>query len=341
MVLVAHLKSLSNFYKYYKNRKNNIMRIEKTRLMAFCLSVAMACSCVASETGSVTESFAEVVNPEIPMKATLAGEPVNLDRIDMAERLDRELTNIVYGHSSTMLILKRANRYFPVLAPILEKNGVPVDFVYLAAIESSLNVRAYSRANAAGLWQFLAATAKQYGLEVNDEVDERYHPEKSTVAACKYLKAGYKKYGHWATVAASYNAGMGRISGALEKQLVDNSYDLYLNEETSRYVFRFLAMKMVLENPQAYGYRLNASQLYQPIACREETVSGSVANWSEWAKARGISYAQLREMNPWIRASTLTNKAKKTYTVKIPVVADLYRSKRKCTVWNKKWITKN
>lgn len=313
----------------------------RIKLIACCISVVIACSCaaVAADSENYNEGvFTEMVNPEIPMKASLAGETVNLDRIDMAERLDRELTSIVYGHSNTSLVLKRANRYFPMIAPILEQNGVPVDFIYLAAIESSLNVRAYSRANAAGLWQFLAATAKQYGLEVNDEVDERYHPEKSTLAACKYLKAGYKKYGHWATVAASYNAGMGRISGALEKQLVDNSFDLYLNEETSRYVFRFLAMKMVLENPRAYGYCLTAKQLYQPIACKEEAVSGSVASWSQWARDRGISYAQLRELNPWIRASSLTNKAKKTYTVKIPITTELYRSKRKHTVWNKKWV---
>ena len=313
----------------------------RIKLIACCISVVIACSCaaVAADSENYNEGvFTEMVNPEIPMKASLAGETVNLDRIDMAERLDRELTSIVYGHSNTSLVLKRANRYFPMIAPILEQNGVPVDFIYLAAIESSLNVRAYSRANAAGLWQFLAATAKQYGLEVNDEVDERYHPEKSTLAACKYLKAGYKKYGHWATVAASYNAGMGRISGALEKQLVDNSFDLYLNEETSRYVFRFLAMKMVLENPRAYGYCLTTKQLYQPIACKEEAVSGSVASWSQWARDRGISYAQLRELNPWIRASSLTNKAKKTYTVKIPITTELYRSKRKHTVWNKKWV---
>lgn len=313
---------------------------KELRLIAWCISVVTACSCAASGGGDSPQSFVDVINPAIPYKAVLAGEKVDLDRIDMYERLDRELTNIVYGHSSTMLILKRANRYFPVLAPILEKNGVPIDFIYLAAIESSLNVRAYSRANAAGLWQFLAATGKQYGLEVNDEVDERYHPEKSTEAACKYLKAGYKKYGHWATVAASYNAGMGRISGALEKQLVDNSYDLYLNEETSRYVFRFLAMKMVLENPKSYGFNLTSSQLYQPIACKEETVSGSVQSWSEWAKARGISYAQLREMNPWIRSTSLTNKAKKSYKVKIPLSNELYRSKRKNTVWNKNWVVK-
>ena len=160
---------------------------DKTLLIAYCISAIMACSCVAAEISERNESYPQMTSPEIPMKAMLAGEPVDLDRIDMAERLDRELTSIVYGHSSTSLVLKRANRYFPIIAPILEKNGVPTDFIYLAAIESRLNVRAYSRANAAGLWQFLAATGKQYGLEVNDEVDERYHPEKSTVAACKYL----------------------------------------------------------------------------------------------------------------------------------------------------------
>ena len=147
------------------------------------MSVFCTDECVASE---VTDGgFQDTYNPDIPLVVSLAGEKVNLDRIDMYERIDRELTNIVYGHSSTMLILKRANRYFPIIAPILKKNGVPEDFMYLAVIESSLNVRAYSRANAAGLWQFLAATAKQYGLEVNEEVDERYDPEKSTEAACR------------------------------------------------------------------------------------------------------------------------------------------------------------
>ena len=314
-------------------KKKNILSIMLLIMSVFCTD-----ECVASE---VTDGgFQDTYNPDIPLVVSLAGEKVNLDRIDMYERIDRELTNIVYGHSSTMLILKRANRYFPIIAPILKKNGVPEDFMYLAVIESSLNVRAYSRANAAGLWQFLAATAKQYGLEVNEEVDERYDPEKSTEAACRYLLAGFKKYKHWATVAASYNAGMGRISGELAKQLAENSYDLYLNEETSRYVFRMIAMKMVMENPHDYGFYLTAKQLYQPIRYTEEIVDGAVPNWSEWAKKKGISYAQLRDMNPWIRSQALTNKAKRIYKVKVPIIDDLYRSKHKIKVFNPKWVRK-
>lgn len=284
--------------------------------------------------------FVTAVNPILPLSATIAGEKVDFDREDMYERLDRELTNIVYGHSSTLLILKRANKYFPVLAPILKKNGIPIDFLYLAAIESSMNVRAYSRAGAAGLWQLLAATARQYGLEVNDEVDERYDPEKSTEAACRYLKAGYGKYKHWCTVAASYNAGMGRISSELQKQLAENSFDLYLNEETSRYVFRFIAMKLVLQNPKKYGYRLSVRQLYQPVRYKEIEVSGSIKSWSEWADAKGVSYAQLREINPWIRSSSLTNKKGRVYKVKLPMADDLYRSKRTFKAYDENWIIK-
>lgn len=284
--------------------------------------------------------FVTAVNPILPLSATIAGEKVDFDREDMYERLDRELTNIVYGHSSTLLILKRANKYFPVLAPILKKNGIPIDFLYLAAIESSMNVRAYSRAGAAGLWQLLAATARQYGLEVNDEVDERYDPEKSTEAACRYLKGGYGKYKHWCTVAASYNAGMGRISSELQKQLAGNSFDLYLNEETSRYVFRFIAMKLVLQNPKKYGYRLSVGQLYQPVRYKEVEVSGSIKSWSEWADAKGVSYAQLREINPWIRSSSLTNKKGRVYKVKLPMADDLYRSKRTFKAYDENWIIK-
>ncbi|MGN0212349.1 MAG: transglycosylase SLT domain-containing protein [Muribaculaceae bacterium] len=305
------------------------------------ISIPGVIACAADAKVGPQQGLSCTYSPDVPLSVTLAGEKVSLDRIDMYERLDRELSSIVYGHSTTMLVLKRANRYFPIMTPILRRNGVPDDFLYLAAIESSLNVRAYSRAKAAGLWQFLAGTAKQYGLEVNDEVDERYDPEKATEAACKYLKAGYRKYGHWATVAASYNAGMGRISGELAKQLADNSYDLYLNEETSRYVFRLIAMKMVLENPCDYGFYLTKEQLYHPIGFTTEEVTGEVPSWSEWAKSRGISYAQLRELNPWIRSSALTNKAKRTYVVKLPVKDDLYRSKRKCAVYNGNWIRKN
>ena len=233
--------------------------------------------------------FGVTASPDIPSSVTFAGEKVSFDRLDMAERLDRELTGIIYGQTATELCFKRANRYFPALAKILKDQGVPLDFLYLAVTESSMDYNAYSSAKAAGLWQLLAGTARDYGLEVGDDVDERYDPEKSTVAACKYLKAAYKKYGHWPTVAASYNAGMQRISSEMSKQQVDNSFDLYLVQETSRYVFRIIAYKLVMESPKRYGYRFSRKNLWQPVAYTTVDVTGSVANWVDWAKARGMT----------------------------------------------------
>ena len=282
--------------------------------------------------------FGVTASPDIPSSVTFAGEKVSFDRLDMAERLDRELTGIIYGQTATELCFKRANRYFPALAKILKDQGVPLDFLYLAVTESSMDYNAYSSAKAAGLWQLLAGTARDYGLEVGDDVDERYDPEKSTVAACKYLKAAYTKYGHWPTVAASYNAGMQRISSEMSKQQVDHSFDLYLVQETSRYVFRIIAYKLVMESPKRYGYRFSRKNLWQPVAYTTVDVTGSVANWVDWAKARGITYAQLREANPWIRSTKLTNSSGKTYKVRIPKQSDLYRSKRSFTVYNKDWV---
>lgn len=282
--------------------------------------------------------FVATINPDIPSSVTFCGEKVSFDRLDMADRLDRELTSLIYGHTSSLLCLKRANRYFPVLSRILRDQGVPQDILYLACTESTMDPAAYSTASAAGTWQLLAATGRQYGLQVDDEVDERYDPELSTVAACKYLKAAYARYGNWATVAASYNAGMGRITSELSKQGENTSFNLYLNKETSRYVFRIIAFKLFMENPKKYGYRLKRSQLYQPVAYTTENVSGAVDSWIAWAKAHKITYAQLREANPWIRASKLTNKNGKTYRVRIPVENELYRSKRKNTVFNTNWV---
>lgn len=283
-------------------------------------------------------SVAIIENPELPKSVTFAGDKIDLDRIDMYERLDRELTAMAYTHGNTLLVLKRANRYFPQLIPILKENGVPEDLIYLACIESTLNPRAYSGAKAAGLWQFIPSAAKQYGLEVNDYVDERYDPEKATVAACKYLKSAYRKYGNWESAAASYNGGMGRITKELDAQGQESAYDLYLVDETTRYMFRLLAMKLIMESPKNYGYYLKADQLYQPVKTKTVVVDYPVEDWPTWAKKQGISYSQLREFNPWIRAKSLPNKTGKAYNVKIPEQKDLKRSTNTRSIYNKKWV---
>ena len=288
--------------------------------------------------GDSSTLFSTVVNPRIPSKVTFAGQTVDLDRVDLFERLDRELTSMAYTHGNTLLTIKRANRYFPKLIPILKKNGVPEDLIYLACIESTLNPRAYSPAKAAGLWQFIPSTGKEYGLEVNEFVDERYHPEKATQAACRYLKNALAQYGNWESVAASYNAGMARISKELDAQKSKSAYDLYLNDETSRYIFRLIAMKLIMENPKAYGYRISSDQLHTPVRTTTVEVNGPVEDWTAWAKSHGISYLTLRDFNPWIRAKSLPNKTGKTYRVEIPLADDMLRSTSKTHVYNPAWV---
>lgn len=290
------------------------------------------------DVATASEPMSEVVNPTVPKKIKFADVDVDLDRTDMWERLDRELTAMSYTHGNTLLTLKRANRYFPQLVPILKECGVPADLVYLACIESNLDPIAISPSKAAGLWQFMPATAKEYGLEVNDNVDERYHPEKATRAACRYLKSAYAKYGNWESAAASYNGGMGRISSELNSQMAQSAYDLYLTPETSRYMFRILAMKMIMENPRRYGYHLTADQLYQPIACDTVHVDITVESWPQWAVDHGISYLTLRNANPWIRSKQLPNPSRKTYIVNVPVKESLYRSSQPKQIYRKEWI---
>ena len=283
--------------------------------------------------------FAPVYSPEIPASVTLCGEKIDLDRPDMYAAFDRELTSIAYTHGTTMLVIKRANRYFPELSELLKKYDMPQDLLYLACVESSLNPRAYSGAKAAGFWQFIPSAAKEYGLEVNDEIDERYNIEKATAAAARYLKKAYARYGDWPSAMASYNGGMSRISNALDKQGADTSLDLYLAEETTRYPYRVMAMKTILENPRAYGFRLRSDQLYQPRKYKIVEVSAPVASWPEWAEAHGISYAQLREDNLWIRSFKLTNKTGKTYRVRVAGASSLSRSKAGFKTFNPKWTT--
>lgn len=286
-------------------------------------------------------NFQPVTSPAVPKKINFAGSDFDFDRIDMYERLDRELSQMCYSHSATLLMLKRANRYFPVIAPILKRNGVPEDLVYLACIESTLNPRAYSSAKAAGIWQFLASTAKQYGLEVNDYVDERYNLEKATAAAARYLKNAYYKYGNWESAMASYNGGQGRISTELEAQLADSAFDLYLVEETTRYVYRILAAKALMENPTKYGFNLLADQFYTPEAYTEVTVNSTIDNLPQWALDHGITYAMLREYNPWLRSKSLPVTEGKSYMIKIPKKEAMSKSANKLTkkdLYNPGWV---
>jgi len=275
---------------------------------------------------------------DVPTEMTFCGKKIDLRRYDMHERFDREQISFLYSHQRSILMLKKANQIFPIVAPILKANNMPADLIYLMVIESNLNKLALSPAKAAGLWQFLASTARQYGLEVNDEIDERYHIEKATVAACKYLKDAYANFGDWSTACASYNAGMNGINDKLNKQMVDNSYDLYLVEETSRYVFRIMAAKHFFSSPADYGYHLQKMDFYHTIRTREVVVNTAVPNWIEWAKEQGITYAMLRDFNPWIRSTKLTNKAGKIYTIKIPIEEDLTYSISKVNIYNKAWI---
>lgn len=279
-----------------------------------------------------------VTSPSVPDKITFAGQEIDLTRYDHRERMDREQMSFTYMHSTTMLLIKRANRYFPIIEPILKANGIPDDFKYLMVIESNLNNIARSPAGAAGLWQFMPATGREFGLEVNENVDERYHIEKATVAACKYFKQAYAKYGDWMAVSAAYNAGQGRISSQLDQQLASHAMDLWLVEETSRYMFRLLAVKEIFKNPQRYGFLLKKEHLYPPIPYKEITVTTPIANLSDFAKQQGITYAQLRDANPWLREQSLKNRTGKTYVLQIPTQEGMYYDPKKTVAYNKHWV---
>lgn len=297
-----------------------------TAIAALCIGIAIpllwGSSTLKADDWQATHSQTTpqpTISPDVPHEAEFAGETITLDRYDLRERLDRELMAFTYMHSTTMLAIKRANRFFPLIEPILREMGVPDDMKYLAVIESTLSPTAKSPAGAVGMWQFLATTGREYGLEVNANIDERYHVEKETRAACRYLLEAYEKYGDWLTVAASYNGGQGRITSELRKQHAQRATDLWLVEETSRYMFRLLAAKMVLTNPQCYGFQLTHEQLYPPIACREVTVNTGIDSLATWAEQQGTTYGRLKDFNPWLRESSLANRSRRTYVIRIPL----------------------
>ncbi|MEL6636678.1 MAG: lytic transglycosylase domain-containing protein [Bacteroidota bacterium] len=272
----------------------------------------------ASETGAMDLPQQIRAVPLADRAFDFAGESLPMDNFDVRERLDRELLRNSYYHSNTILLLKRAKRYFPTIEKILAEEEVPEDLKYLCVIESDLS-NAVSPAGAKGFWQFMKGTAGDYGLEVNSEVDERFHLEKATRAACRYLKKYREKFGSWTLAAAAYNTGGNRLSKEIQVQRGQSYYDLNLNAETARYVFRIVAMKTILTNPQAFGFDIEEATKYAPFPDYHTIeVKESVANWGDFATKYGTTYRMLKVYNPWLRTASLSNRTKKTYEIRVP-----------------------
>ena len=260
---------------------------------------------------------------EFPDKFSLAGERVPLERIDVTEAFKKELIVNTYLHSHTIQVLKHAPRYFHTIEPILKEEGVPDDFKYLAVIESSLNPLAVSYAGAVGIWQLMSGTAKELGLEVSNDVDERYHVEKATRAACTYLKKAYQKFGSWTLAAASYNGGMNMLSRQMDRQKEKNFYDLLLGEETGRYVYRMLALKQIMEEPHLYDFYVD--HLYPVEPTTQVKVTKNIKDLADFAQEHGISYKTLKRFNPWLRQTSLKVGKHKTYYIAIPENKQAYK----------------
>ncbi len=265
-----------------------------------------------------TSETYEIKALKIPENLDFAGERVPTENDDIKERMDRELLVNTYWHSNTILLFKRANKFFPIIEPILKKNGIPNDFKYLALIESGL-LNVTSPAGAKGFWQILEGTAKESGLEVNSNVDERYHLEKSTQAACDYLKVAKARFGNWTLTAAAYNAGNRGVSSKMETQKVSSYYDLLLGDETERYILRIVAVKEIMSNPEKYGYIFDKEDLYTATPTKIVEVNTPITDLAQYAIDLGINYKILKLHNPWLRENTLGNKTGKTYQLKIPV----------------------
>ncbi|MEM6269460.1 MAG: lytic transglycosylase domain-containing protein [Bacteroidota bacterium] len=312
----------------------------KTKLIYFIVPFLLLAGAVAL-VGSVKNvnrdrlkglsTQATTVSLDPPNDMNFAGEIVPLRDFDVKERMDKELIRYIYYHSATIMNIKRAARWKPEISSILKKQGIPEDFFYLAVAESHLT-NATSPVGAKGFWQFMPATAKMYGLEVSKQVDERYDPIKSTYAACDYLKDAHRMFRNWTLVAASYNMGMGGVKKQLTRQKVDNYYDLYLNRETAAYVFRILALKTILENPEAYGFKLRKEQLYRPLRYKIVKVDSTIDDLVTWALDHGTTYKMLKVLNPWLLKDKIAvapapeGESPKVYAIKVPRDASLEES---------------
>lgn len=286
-----------------------MMNIQKIRLL---LLLPLLSFCTY---GSSVEQVVTI--PPIPTEISFAGEKVPLQYMDVKEALQREMLVITYWHASLTYILQLNNRYEATIKNILKEEGISEDFYYLCIAESGLQP-VISPANASGYWQFLASTAKESGLVVDDEVDERYNIEKSTRAAAAYFKRAYLEFGTWTMAAASFNIGLSDVRYRMEIQSQKNYYDTQFPEETTRYLFRALAFKTILANPELYGFKIEKDQLYPPLEYTEVTVTGPIENWSAFAAKYKTNFKLLKIYNQWIRANRMENKAKRTYMVKVP-----------------------
>jgi len=262
-------------------------------------------------------SHYQIYAPKIPINVSFAGENVPIDQYYVRESIDRELLTNVFWQSNLMLLIKRSYRYFPVIEPILKSENVPDDFKYLALIESSFT-NVVSPAGAAGFWQFMKPAATRYGLEISEEIDERYNLQKATVAACKYLKASFAQFNNWTSAAASYNMGEAGLRKQMIKQKQTNYWELLLNQETARYLSRIIAVKIIIEQPKNYGINLRLKDLYQPIPVREVVIDSSITSLVDFAIAQKTTYRILKEFNPWLRETSFTNKGRKSYRILLP-----------------------
>ena len=260
-----------------------------------------------------------VVQPE---DLNFAGEEIPVYSSDIWERIDRELLKNTYWQSNTMLYFKKANKYFPIIEPILKEYNIPDDFKYLAVIESGLD-NVVSPSGAAGFWQIMKGTAREYGLEVNKDIDERYNLEKATVVACEYLQDAYLRFGNWTMAAASYNMGKSGVTRKIKEQESNNYYNLYLNSETARYVFRIIAVKEIMQNPKKYGFMFRRKDLYSMPNLQAIEVDSTIANLSDFAKLYNVNYKLLKQFNPWLRTRKLPDKSRRRYILKIPTDTDL------------------
>lgn len=307
-------------------KTHNLFRMKKnliTIAVSVLTAVLAASGCWAitkghSEADPTPNQYANTLtSPPLPQSLTFAGEEVPLDVYWVREALDRELVINCYQHSKTLRIIKLSGRVFPIIEKILKEEGVPEDFKYLCVAESGLE-NVTSPANAGGYWQFIPSTAKVYGLEVGTDVDERCHLEKSTRAACKYLKKMKNQFGSWTMAAAGYNRGDGGLQAAVNDQQVQNYWDMWLNNETSRYVYRILAFKLIFENPQEYGVKICPAQMYHPVETKTVKVATSIPSLPRFAEEHHVTYRELRNLNPWIRNNKLTVATGKSYEIEIP-----------------------